>query len=149
MPSWISVGISAVSFIGSLFGASEKKKAARKAEALGGLNASFIAQESAEETRRLRESQERTTGTAKLGIAASGFRSGEKSMGASHKAYLANLKQVQQSELDWIGKSSLSRQKIAKMGGQAQASQLRASAIGDYASAASSGFEAYGAWKYG
>ena len=145
--SWVSVGVAGVGFVSSLFGSSQKRKAAKEAKQLGIANAANIKMESEEEARRLRLAQEQTTGKAKLGIAASGFRSGKKSMGGSHKAYLANLKSVQQSELDWIAKSSRSRQDIARRGGNVAASQLTAGSYDSLASAAGFGIQGYGALK--
>lgn len=140
---WVGTAIAAVGFVTSMMGAHEQRKAGKKGKQLGIENAAFIAMESAEEKRRLKMQQEQDTGTAKHRIAASGFRSGKESMGKSHQAYLANLEQVQQSELDWITKSSLSRQKIAEMGGQMVQQQMKAAALGSYASAAGHGFAAY------
>ena len=131
---WLAVA--AISSIGSsLYGAKQASDAGKDAEALGRLNASYIGEETAEQTRRLRFEQKRTTGRARLGIAASGFRSGEESMGASSRAYLSTLKSVQEQELAWLGKSGSSRAEIARKGGQAAGAELKASSYGMYGQA--------------
>ncbi len=141
--AWVATAIAGASFVTSLYGASQQRKAGKQSKELGRENAAFIAMESAEEARRLLLSQEQVRGTAKHRIAASGFRSGKDSMGASHKAYLTNLKSVQEGELDWLKKSSLSRQKIAELGGQMQQTQMNAAAFGSYAQAGNAAFSAY------
>ena len=111
---WLAVASLAVNAVSSIFGASATKKAARKAKRLGGLNADFINEETAEQKRRLGFEQSQTTATTKTNIAASGFRSGAGSMGGSYSAYLKSMKTQQQSEMDWLTKSGASRARIAR-----------------------------------
>lgn len=125
---WLAVSVGAQIF-GGLLGASASDRAAEDAKRLGKLNASYITEETAEQTRRLKFTQERTQASVRAGQAASGFRSGEKSMGASSKAFMSTLKDVQQSELDWLNKAGKSRAEIARRGGEAQASTLRAQGV--------------------
>ena len=131
---WLAIAAGAQ--IGSaLFGGSATRRAGREAKELGRLNEKYITEETAEQSRRLRFSQGRTTSRAKAGFAASGFRSGAKSMGGSQKAYLQTLRDVQQSEMAWLQKSGQSRATIARKGGEAAASQLNAQAIGMFGQA--------------
>lgn len=145
---WLAVA--SVANIGSsLFGISEARGAAGDAEQLGRLNATYIRTETGEQMRRLKFEQDRTTGRAKLGIAASGFRSGERSMGGSHRAYLSTLADVQQGELDWLQKSGAQRAEIAKRGGQAAGAELKASTIGMYGQAIGAGANLAYNWQAG
>ncbi len=137
---WLAAAGLAISVVGSLFGASQASKAAKKAERLGALNADYIGEETAEQKRRLRFEQGKTTATAKTNIAASGFRSGARTQGASHTAYMKSMKTQQQSELDWLTKSGESRAKIAREGGDMAASQMKAQTFGHYARAGESLF---------
>ena len=118
--AWISVGIAAIGVGTSLYGASQARGAGKDAEALGAASASYILEETAEEARRLRFRQARTRGTSRAVISASGFRSGAQSMGASSKAYLKTLKDVQGKELAWLQRSGESRADIARRGGQTE-----------------------------
>ncbi len=121
---WLAVAAGS-KVIGALFGGSAANKAAGQAQDLAKANVSYISQEAVEQKRRLRFEQERTMGTAKAGVAASGFRSGKESMGASQRSYLDTLADVQKKELDWITRSATSRSNIAKRAGDSAASQLR------------------------
>lgn len=144
--SWVSVGVAAVGFFSKIGGAKDTRKAAKEAAVLGGMNARYIQQETREQQRRMREEHSRTRGTLRAGIASSGFRSGAKSTGASHKAYTQALQRTQQKELEWIGKSGKSRADIAKRGGQAEASVLRSQAAGMFGSALTSAASSIYQW---
>ena len=145
----IAVANLALGVVSSLFGGSAKRKAAKKAERLGGLNADYIGEETAEQKRRLGFEQSQTRATTRTNIAASGFRSGADSMGASHQTYLKTMKTQQKSEMDWLSKSGKSRSQIAREGGDIEAAQLRASAFGDYARAGQGLFGIYSEIKNG
>lgn len=143
---WLAIA-SGISAFSSLFGAKRLKDSSKDAAALGRANADYIRQETAEQQRRLKEEQSRTRGTLRAGIASSGFRSGKDSTGASHKAYTQALKNAQQRELDWIGKSGRSRADIATRGGQAEASVLRSQAAGMFGSALTSAAKSIYQWN--
>ncbi len=145
--AWISVGIAVVGVGTSLYGASQSRQAGKEAKILGGLNADYILEETAEETRRLRFEQQRTLGTARAGIAASGFRSGAESIGGSQKAYLTQLKDVQQRELAWMQKSGASRADIARKGGAVEGRRLKSQSIGLYGQALTSGLQGFSDYK--
>jgi hypothetical protein len=133
---WMAVAGLALDVVGSLFGASKSRQAGKDARKLGISNQNFILAETAEEKRRLGLQHEQTVGTAIAGIAGSGFRSGEDSMGGSHRSYLSTLKSEQQKELDWLTKSGQSRGRIAREGGGVVSSQLQSQAVGQFADAA-------------
>ena len=138
--AWYAVGVTIAT---SLYGASQSRKAGKQAEELGGINAAFIREETAEESRRLRFEQEKTSGRSRSVIAASGFRSGKRSMGASSQAYLKQLKDVQQKELAWLQKSGESRADIARRGGLLEGKKLKTQAVGLYGQAISAGIQGY------
>ena len=144
---WLMVAAGA-QLAGGIFGSKASGDAANQAIDLSRANAWYIQQETNEQKRRLEFEQGRTRASARLRAAGSGFRSGKKSMGASSKAFLSTLKDVQQSELDWITTSGKSRADIALRGGQSQASQLRAQGtaqlIGGAAGAASTLYKGLG-----
>lgn len=135
------------SVLGGLFGRSGAKEAARRARELGRLNSRFIIDESREQSRRLRYEFERTKGSARATIAGSGFRSGRDSMGSSHKAYLAELTDVQNKELAWLDRSAQSRSKIARMGGESQAASLESQGNAMLLRGLSSAAATIHAWK--
>jgi len=145
----IGVASLAISVISSLFGASESKKAEKRALRLGGMNADLILAETAEQKRRLGFEQQQTTATTKTNIAATGFRSGETTMGGSHRTFLKTMKTQQQSEMDWLTQSGTSRAGIARAGGESAASQMRSQTFGHYAKAGESIFGIYSEFKNG
>ncbi len=145
----VAIASLAIGVVSSLFGAAGKKKAAKQAKRLAGLNADYIEAETEEQKRRLKFEQEQTAATTRTGIAASGFRSGAKTMGGSHRSYLKSMKDQQQSEMDWLTKSGASRANIAREGGNVEASQLRAASFGHYAQAAQGLFGIYDEVKNG
>ncbi len=147
--AWFAIGIAAVGVATSVYGAVQSKKAGKEAEVLGGMNAAFIRQETAEEARRLRFEQERTLGRSRSVIAASGFRSGKKSMGASSKAYMTTLKGVQQKELAWLAKSGASRADIAQRGGMVEGQRLKSQATGLFGQAIMTGLQGFGTYQAG
>ncbi|NGX26704.1 MAG: hypothetical protein K940chlam6_00629 [Chlamydiae bacterium] len=100
--AWIAVGIAVVGVATSVYGASQTRKAGKAAEQLGGVNAAYIQQETAEEARRLKFEQQKTRATSRATIAASGFRSGVSTMGFSQKEYMSQLQRIQSSELAWL-----------------------------------------------
>ena len=126
---WLAIAGGA-KFLGGLFGGSSSRRAAKEAAVLGEANAQYIQQETAEQTKRLQFSQGRTRATTRATFAASGFRSGKKSQGGSQRAFMATLKQVQRQELDWLSRSGASRADIARRGGQAESSRLKAQGTG-------------------
>ena len=144
--AWFAVGITVAT---TLYGASQSRKAGKAAEELGGVNAAYIREETAEETRRLRFEQERTLGRSRAVIAASGFRSGKESMGASSRAYMATLKDVQEKELTWLQKSGESRADIAQRGGMVEGQRLKSQATGLFGQAISTGLQGYGVYQAG
>ncbi len=113
---WLAIAAGA-KLLGGIFGAISSRRAAKDTLALADANAGYIKAESAEEGRRLAYNQERTRGTVRATIAASGFKSGKDTQGASSKAYESELKDVQQRELNWIYQSGRSRADIARRGG--------------------------------
>ncbi len=147
MPAWIMIAAGAQLAQG-LFGASASSTAANQTLDLARSNVSYINQEAEEQKRRLKFTHSRTRATARATQAASGFTSGKKTMGASARAYQKTLKDVQQSELDWITKSAKSRADITLRGGQMQASQLRTQGTGQLfggvAGAASTLYKGFG-----
>ncbi len=146
---WVAVASLALGVVSSLFGASASRSAEKKARRLGGLNASYIIEETQEQKRRLGFEQKQTTATTKTNIAASGFRSGSTSMGASHQSYLSTMKAQQKSEQDWLSKSGRSRALIAREGGNIAAQQMKAQTFGHYAKAGESLFGIYSEIKNG
>ena len=130
---WLAIAGGA-KLLGGLFGSSRSRRAAKEARALGEANATYIEAETAEQSRRLGFSQSRTRGTVRSQFAASGFRSGKESRGASQSAYLKTLSKVQKSELDWISKSGASRADIARRGGQMESNRLKAQGTGMFIS---------------
>ena len=142
--AWFAVGITVAT---SLYGASQSRKAGKQSEELGRVNAAFIRQETAEESRRLRFEQAKTAGRSRAVIAASGFRSGGKTVGASSRSYLQQLKEVQQKELAWLQKSGTSRANIATRGGQVEGQRLKSQATGLYGQAISTGLQGYSMFK--
>ena len=138
--AWFAVGVTVAT---SLYGASQARKAGKASEELGGINAAFIREETAEESRRLRFEQEKTSGRSRAVIAASGFKSGRRTMGASSRAYLKQLKDVQQRELAWLQKSGASRADIARRGGLIEGQRLKSQAVGLYGQAISAGIQGY------
>lgn len=142
---WLAIAAGS-SIISSLFGAMSSRKAASETEALGQSNASYILQETAEQSRRLRFEQNQVSAGVRAAIASSGFRSGKDSMGASHKAYQKTMKQVQESELNWLQKSGKSRADIAIRGGISQATQLRSQAVGLFGSAVTTAAKSIYQW---
>ncbi len=121
---WLAIA-GGIKLLGGLFGARSSIRAGKDTKILAGMNANYIRQETYEQSRRLKFQQERTRGTVRANIAASGFRSGKKTKGASFKAYESVLAREQKSELDWLYKSGKSRANIAIRGGDSQARQLR------------------------
>ena len=148
--AWIAVGIAVIGVATTVYGAKQTSKAGKAAEQLGGVNAAYIQQETAEEARRLKFEQSKTRATSRATIAASGFRSGVSTMGFSQKEYMSQLQQIQSSELAWLQKSGASRADIARRGGVVAGKQLKSQAIGLYGQAisqAASGFGSYQASK--
>lgn len=141
--AWAAVAALGIGVVSDLFSANKFKSAASDARRLSALNAEYIIEEGKERGRRLFFEQSQITGAAKTGIAASGFRSGATSMGKSHRAYLDSLAKQQLSERDWLGRSTRSRAKIAREGGDSAASQLRSQAFGQYARAGQGLFSIY------
>ena len=146
--AWIAVGI-VVGIGTSLYGASQSRKAADQAVQAGAASGAYIEQETAEEARRLKFEQSKTRGTTRAVIAASGFRSGEKSMGSSQKAYLKTLEDVQSKELAWLQKSGASRADIARRGGYVEGQRLKSQAVGLLGQAVSTGLQGYATFKAG
>ena len=142
---WLAIAAGA-SVVSSLFGAVSSRKAASETEALGQSNASYILQETAEQSRRLRFEQDQVRAGVRTAIASSGFHSGRDTIGASHKAYQKTMAQVQSSELSWLQKSGKSRADIALRGGQSQATQLRSQAVGLFGSAVTSAAKSIYQW---
>ena len=145
--AWFSVAISVIGVATSLSAAKQARKAGRQSEELGRMNAVFIGQETAEESRRLVFEQQQIAGRSRSVIAASGFKSGAKTIGASSRAYLLRLKDVQQKELAWLQKSGRSRANIAKAGGISEAQRLKSQATGLYGQAISTGLQGYSAFQ--
>jgi len=108
---------------GSISGANALKKGARQAKKIGKLNAAAIQEETSEQIRRLEltHNQIKGTATALIGKSGIGFE-------GSNQNYLNELETQFQSEKDWMNKSSLSRQEIAKMGAKSQAMSLKSQA---------------------
>ena len=138
--AWFAVGITVAT---SLYGAKQARKAGKQSEELGRMNAVFIGQETAEESRRLVFEQQQIAGRSRSVIAASGFKSGAKTIGASSKAYLLRLKDVQQKEMAWLRRSGFSRANIARQGGVAEGQRLKSQAVGLYGQAISAGIQGY------
>ena len=148
MPAWIAIAAGAQ--IGSaILGSNASNTAANQALDLSRTNAWMIQQETNEQTRRLKFSQGRTRAKTRATQAASGFRSGKRSMGASARAYEKTLASVQQSELDWIQKSSKSRIDLVLKQGTMESANLRTQATGQLfggvASAASTLYKGFSA----
>ena len=137
--TWIGVGIAVVGVGVSLYGASQSRQAGKAAEAAGAASGKYIQEETAEEARRLKFEQSKTRATTRATIAASGFRSGAASVGASHKAYMKQLEDVQSKELAWLYKSGASRADIARRGGYVEGQRLKSQAVGLYGQALTAG----------
>ena len=143
---WLAIAAGA-SALSSLFGAKRTREASKEALALGKANASYIVQETAEQQRRLKFEHSRTRATARAGVAASGFRSGKDSIGASQKAYQTTLARVQKEELAWLGKSGRMRADIAVRGGQAESNVLRSQSASMFGSALTSAAKSIYQWN--
>lgn len=146
--AWPAVAALGLQVVSSLFGANASSSAASKARRLSNKNALFIGAEGAEQKRRLAFGHQQTRSTTRTNIAASGFRSGKQSMGGSHRAYLRSMKNQQSRELDWITRSTKSRQDIARAGGQIISDQMKAQAFGQYAKAGQALFGIYDEVRY-
>ena len=145
--AWIAVGIAVIGVATTVYGAKQTSKAGKAAEQLGGVNAAYIQQETAEETRRLKFEQSKTRATSRATIAASGFRSGVSTMGFSQKEYMTQLQNIQTSELAWLQKSGASRADIARRGGVVAGKTLKSQAIGLYGQALTQAASGFGAYK--
>jgi len=114
--------MAAVGAISSVMGS---RSAAKKAKKLGRLNASYIRKETAENIRRMRGQQESTRSTTRAMMGASGV-SGQSETNA---LYLEAMAAEQGRELDWAFKAGESRARIARAGGNAEASNLRTQGV--------------------
>ena len=124
MPAWIAIAAGAQ--IGSaLIGASASSTAASNSIQLSRDNAWMIQQETNEQSDRLKFTQGRAEASSRLRTAASGFRSGKTSMGASSRAFQDTLKGVHQRELDWLQKSSKSRIDLTLKAGRMESENLK------------------------
>ena len=100
------------------------KKAASAAKKAGRMNARYIRQETAEQVRRLEYQNQMTQRTTKAYIGASGvLRRG------TPMEYLAEMKEQQRLQVDWLRESGRQRAKIARETGQQVAAQQMTSGI--------------------
>jgi hypothetical protein len=119
-------GMLAISFGMSLIGASKQNKAANMAGELGEKNAAAIAEETEEEIRRTELAQQQKTSQT---VAAQGV-SGIKMGGGTIDDYVKEMQSVFKSDIDWMKKSSASRESIARAEGHYAKAEGKARAWG-------------------
>ena len=134
-------GFFAISAIMSVMGASKQSKAANMAGELGEKNADLIAEETAEEIRRAEFAQSQKTSQT---IAAQGM-SGIKMGGGTIDDYVKEMQSVFKGDIDWINKSSASRESIARAEGNYAKAEGKARAWGTLSGGVSSLMSIWGA----
>lgn len=106
-------GVSAAaSLFGGMSARSDSRAAAAQQIALAKQSSRYIGEEGAENLRRREFQIGQTQSMTQALSAASGLG------GVSRNRYMDTMKREHQYETDWMRKSTKSRQKIAKMGGQ-------------------------------
>ena len=111
----IQIASAAVGAIAQFSAAGEFESAGDEARALSERNAALIEAESREEGRRLKFQAEKEQSLARARAAASGI-----TMAGSPGLYVSEMENVMQDELDWLRKSSESRQDITRRTGEYQ-----------------------------
>lgn len=109
-----------VSLAGGLAGRSSAKKAARRAKMLAKENTRLIRMENKYELANLDKVISDTLGQAKGTLGASGFKMG----GTTERAAIDDLEGEFQLQRDWLIASGAQREKIARLGGQAQVKSI-------------------------
>lgn len=123
-------GFIAASFVMSLIGSSKQRSAANQAGAIGEKNAERIAEETEEEIRRTELAQKQKTSQTFAAQGASGIKMG----GGTINDYIKEMETVFKGDIDWMRKSSASRESIARAEGNYAKAQGKAQAWGTLSS---------------
>lgn len=121
----IMIASAAVGAVAHLSAAERFDESGEEARALAERNAALIEAESREEGRRLRFQAEKEQSLARARAAASGI-----TMAGSPGLHLAEMEQVLGDELDWLRRSSESRQDIMRRTGGYQRDIAQARGMG-------------------
>lgn len=130
---WIATGL-------GLFSAGQQMSAAGDARKAGRENARMIAEQNAEEARRLSMQQRETESLTKAAAAASGTGMGPGSQGT----FLETMKAEHSAELQWLRRSGQSKVNSALREGKMASRQMKSQAVGTLMNTVTGAYSAFG-----